>query len=423
MKTINFRDSEITNTFRASKYDNRTKLTVPVIEKFPAVYGDTLYFYRDNEEIEVTTSPLRKGHLLFKISVDVENRARLTETNLKKIGATFGDRLEFLYYGLGKAIVRVLPQRQGHATRPNTQRPKAATGTPGGTILPRPVTSEKAGITDGGDWSSDEVRLAVDSYFQMLTKELKGEDYRKTEFRNALLARINRTRGAVEYKYQNISAALVAKGLPYIEGYKPASNYQTALDDAIDGYIETRPEFLHLVAQAIEDTVAESPATNFINVLEDPPAQTEKEKDEAERKRSYQARKYDFTQRENQKLGRLGEEFVEAYERQRLMEVGKSDLAKKVERISETRGDGAGYDVLSFEDDGTERYIEVKTTNSGKNYPFYISANELDFSEDFAEKYYLYRVFNFKKSPKLFMLRGSLKGRYEVTPIVFRVSF
>jgi len=285
------------------------------------------------------------------------------------------------------------------------------------------ISSLEQPSTFGTNWSDDEIRETVESYFQMLTSELQGFTYSKTEFRNSLLTKVKRTKSAVEYKYQNVSAAMAAKGLPYLEGYKPARNYQRALDDAIDGYIEAHPEFLQLVAQNIEHTVVDRPETNFSNVLEDPPPQTEKEKDGGDRKRSYIARKYDISQRENSKLGRLGEEFVEAYERQRLMDVGRPDLAGKVERISETRGDGAGYDVLSFEDDGAERYIEVKTTNSGKNYPFYISTNELDFSEDFSEKYYLYRVFNFKKSPKLFMLRGSLKGRYEVTPTVFRVSF
>jgi Domain of unknown function (DUF3883) len=290
-------------------------------------------------------------------------------------------------------------------------------------IIEKVLQLETAGSTFGSNWSDEEIRETVESYFEMLRNELQGRPYSKTHFRNDLLTRINRTKGAVEYKYQNVSASLVAKGLPYVEGYKPASNYQMALDDAIDGYIEAHPEFLPLVAQAIEDTVEERPEENFTNVLEDPPARTERDKDGVERKRSYQARKYDFTQRENNKLGWLGEEFVVDYERQRLTEAGKPDLAIRVERISETRGDGAGYDVLSFEEDGTERYIEVKTTNSGKNYPFYISANELDFSEDFSEKYYLYRVFNFKKSPKLFMLRGSLKERYELTATVFRVSF
>ena len=40
-------------------------------------------------------------------------------------------------------------------------------------------------------------------------------------------------------------------------------------------------------------------------------------------------------------------------------------LAARVDRVSETRGDGLGYDVLSFETSGRERLIEVKTTNYG----------------------------------------------------------
>jgi hypothetical protein len=285
------------------------------------------------------------------------------------------------------------------------------------------VNSVESLSTYGINWSDDEIKATVESYFQMLTSELQGFTYSKTEFRNSLLSKFKRTKSSVEYKYQNISAVLAVKGLPYVHGYKPASNYQKALDDAVDNYIEEHPEFLQFVAQSIEDTVVGEPVVNLTNLVEDPPEQPEKEKDRVERKRSYQARKYDFTQRESEKLGRMGEEFIVKYERQRLTEAGRPDLAEKVERISETRGDGAGYDVLSFEEDGTERYIEVKTTNSGKNYPFYISANELDFSADFPEKYYLYRVFNFKKSPKLFMLKGSLKGRYELTPTVYRVSF
>lgn len=285
------------------------------------------------------------------------------------------------------------------------------------------INSLEEPSTVGTNWSENELRETVESYFRILSEELQGAVYSKTTFRNELLSKIRRTKGAIEYKYRNISAALIAKGLPYIDGYKPASNYQRALDETIDSYIESHPGFLQLVALNIERAANDVPPTDFTNVLEDPPEPTEKEKNGAERKRSYQARKYDFTQRESERLGKMGEEFVVSYEQQRLTNAGRPDLAEKVERISETRGDGAGYDVLSFEEDGTERYIEVKTTNSGKNYPFYISANELDFSGDFSDSYYLYRIFNFKKSPKLFILKGSLKERYEVTPTVYRLSF
>jgi hypothetical protein len=247
----------------------------------------------------------------------------------------------------------------------------------------------------GSDWSEYEVKETVESYFQMLTRALIGERYNKTEYRKFLSSKLERSKGAIEFKHQNISAALIAKGLPYIEGYKPLSNYQSILDNAIDDYIKDHPEFLDLVNQSIESVPAKEPEIiNFDDAVEEAP-----------------------------ELGALGEEFVVKFERDRLTKAGRIDLANKIERISDTKGDGAGYDVLSFEEDGSERFIEVKTTNFAKRYPFYLSANELDFSEDYSEKYYLYRVFNFKASPKLFIVKGAFKDQCNLIPTAFKVSF
>lgn len=278
----------------------------------------------------------------------------------------------------------------------------------------------------GIDWSDEEVRGTVESYFHMLIKELAGEQYNKSAYRNDLLTKIKRTKGSVEFKYQNISSALAAKGLPYIEGYKPRGNYQKLLEEAIDNYIGAHPEILNLIRQNIEIVPAKDlESINYDEVLEDAPESDEKGEGILDKKRSYQAKKYNFTNREaeNKKLGDKGEEFVVLFERRRLLKAGRPDLAERVERISETLGDGAGYDIHSFEEDGANRLIEVKTTNLAKSYPFYISANELDFSEDYPAQYYLYRVFNFKKSPKLYILQGSLKGKVIITPAVFKVSF
>jgi hypothetical protein len=97
-------------------------------------------------------------------------------------------------------------------------------------------------------------------------------------------------------------------------------------------------------------------------------------------------------------------------------------LAEKVKRISQTEGDGAGYDILSFTDAGEEMYIEVKATTLGKNSPFLLSINELQFSLEHAEQFYLYRIFNLAQFPRLFILKGSLK-EFRLDPIQFRVSF
>ena len=74
----------------------------------------------------------------------------------------------------------------------------------------------------------------------------------------------------------------------------------------------------------------------------------------------------------------------------------KSELVDKVENISQTVGDSKGYDVLSFNNDGSERWIEVKTTNYGKSHPFLIEWTEVQCSIDNPNYLHLYRVLNLK---------------------------
>jgi hypothetical protein len=50
------------------------------------------------------------------------------------------------------------------------------------------------------------------------------------------------------------------------------------------------------------------------------------------------------------------------FEQQRLKQMDRPDLARKVRWISQEKGDGAGYDILSFDQKGSERFLEVKTT-------------------------------------------------------------
>ncbi len=95
---------------------------------------------------------------------------------------------------------------------------------------------------------------------------------------------------------------------------------------------------------------------------------------------------------ENRRLGRMGEEWVVEFEQRRLHdEARRPDLARKVEWIADTRGDGAGYDIASFNIDESPRLIEVKTTGLGKYFPFLVTANEVRVSEREVEAYRLYR--------------------------------
>jgi integrase len=121
----------------------------------------------------------------------------------------------------------------------------------------------------------------------------------------------------------------------------------------------------------------------------------------------------------NRSLGAAGEEFVFRFEVARLVRAGSEHLAGKVERVSETRGDGLGYDVLSFEISGQERLIEVKTTAYGASTPFFVTRNEVAVSRDAREQFHLYRAFSFRRQPRLFSKHGPLEQSFKLEPSQF----
>lgn len=122
----------------------------------------------------------------------------------------------------------------------------------------------------------------------------------------------------------------------------------------------------------------------------------------------------------NRDLGRKGEEWVVAYERDKLNRAGHPDLAERVEWVADTQGDGLGYDVASFRSSGEEIWIEIKTTNLGINEPFVLTSNELEVSARDPGRYALYRVFDFSGSPRFFALYGRLDDNLELTPVQYR---
>jgi hypothetical protein len=78
--------------------------------------------------------------------------------------------------------------------------------------------------------------------------------------------------------------------------------------------------------------------------------------------RTQKTKDYAEVDARNRALGRAGECLVVAYERHMLTQQGRRDLAQRIRHVAKMEGDGAGYDVLSFNKDGTVKYIEVKTT-------------------------------------------------------------
>lgn len=132
--------------------------------------------------------------------------------------------------------------------------------------------------------------------------------------------------------------------------------------------------------------------------------------------------KTNFAEKEarNRRLGEAGEQFVYLYEVRRLKAAGKEELSKRVAWVSKEIGDGLGYDIKSFEADGNEIFLEVKTTASGRATPFFVSNNEVVVSNEKGPAYRLVRVFNFSKKPRLFTLSGSLSDTLELEATSYR---
>lgn len=274
-------------------------------------------------------------------------------------------------------------------------------------------------------WSITEVEAAVEDYFDMLRLELLGEGFSKSEHRRNLLKRLDgRTDGSVEIKHQNISAVLIELGIPYIDGYKPLSHYQYLLKDTVSNYLEKNPGFREILKWNAEELVLDfkiypplekeaPPHMETLHVRELP---------------SSMQRKTDYLELEaqNQKLGEAGEKRIIEYERAKLIRAGKESLADRIEWVSETRGPAAGYDVLSYDENGKDRFIEVKTTKYGKCTPFFVTKNELEFSREYSSQYCLYRLFRFRfhsnpeSIPGMFALQGFLQDQCSLEPSLYR---
>ena len=79
--------------------------------------------------------------------------------------------------------------------------------------------------------------------------------------------------------------------------------------------------------------------------------------------------------------------------------------------------------MLSFdESDDGEQFIEVKTTGLGKHFPFYVTANEVRCSEDCPERFRLYRVFDFARHPRIYVVGGALSRECRLEPVQYRAS-
>ena len=306
----------------------------------------------------------------------------------------------------------------------------------------------------GKDWSDDELDAIVADYFAMLTMDAADQPFVKAHRARALDEQIGRGHKSIEFKHMNISAVASELGLPFVRGYRPMANYQAAIFPAIDRYLSSHPDAwmigdARFIAVAARLTAASGGAPGVgeaaavfsslsreertapvalsplgpTPIFETPPDLR------ASRPRPMPlqrlVRKFDPAARDarNRALGLSGEERVFHAERARLIAAERADLARKVEWTSQERGDGAGYDIRSYDLSGEERFIEVKSTKGGPRTDFFLSRNERAFSDEEPERYRLFRLYDAANAPKIFKLKPPLDKAVRLETETWRAGF
>ncbi len=303
----------------------------------------------------------------------------------------------------------------------------------------------------GTDWRADELDAIVADYFAMLALDAAGQPFVKAHRARALMEQTGRSHRSVEFKHMNISAVASELGLPTVRGYRPLANYQAAIFDAIDRHLDAHPEVLADNAfsllphfggggprsggggQPHTQTFAgvSEPASRFggdgeiqtLTLTEAPPPGPPR----APRPEGLArlVRKYDPAARDhrNRALGLLGEEQVFHHERARLTAADRPDLARRIEWTSQEHGDGAGYDIKSFDPTGAERLIEVKATRGGPTTPFYLTRTEREVSLEHPAAWRLYRLHDLSVAPGLFVLPPPLEESVKLEAETWRAHY
>lgn len=272
------------------------------------------------------------------------------------------------------------------------------------------------------DWSRVEAEAIVADYFEMLASELARVPYNKTSHRDRLAVKLDgRSKGSIEFKHCNISAILIDLRFPYVAGYKPRSNYQALLFDVVAERLAADKRLQALAEADVESPIVAPELSDILKVLENPPERALAARGVSEPARRRAPFFIDYLEREarNRSLGGAGEQFVIEFERARLINAGRERLADRIVHTSLVHGDAEGFDVLSYEESGAERLIEVKTTKYGAQTPFFASSNEVAVSAARSDLYCVYRLFQFQTAPRMFTLRGAISATCELSAATY----
>jgi hypothetical protein len=108
------------------------------------------------------------------------------------------------------------------------------------------------------------------------------------------------------------------------------------------------------------------------------------------------------------------------------VEIGFADWRNAVNRRMDDVY-GITLEDSGFEDEDLkshwEEKVEVKTTNGLQTTPFYLTRNELSFSNERPKEFRICRLYDFSKKPKMFELAPPIEKLVRLEPLAFQALF
>jgi hypothetical protein len=131
----------------------------------------------------------------------------------------------------------------------------------------------------------------------------------------------------------------------------------------------------------------------------------------------------------SKKVGDAGERYVYDYEFNRLSKkMGRKDLADRIFKQHEDLSHYPGYDIQSFDDNGDEIFIEVKSTKNKHKEYFEISDNEIKAAKKLGNSYYIYQVTSALTKPRISTkIQNPIKyvneNRMSMEPLIYILKY
>lgn len=130
----------------------------------------------------------------------------------------------------------------------------------------------------------------------------------------------------------------------------------------------------------------------------------------------------------SKQVGDAGEQYVYEYECYKLSKINRQDLVEKIIKQYEDLSYFPGYDIKSFDKNGNEIFIEVKSTKSKNKEFFEITENEKNAAERIGDDYFIYQVTSALTNPSISsIIQNPIKyvqqNKVMMEPLVYRVSY